>query len=52
MHLRPAKRKHTMSLMEPRIIKVKSISASLIYHLDEVQRTAYDIRYVFVQDLV
>jgi hypothetical protein len=45
-HLDGTKRSHKMDMMEPRVVQVKEADKSLIYHLDMVQKTTYDIKSV------
>lgn len=45
-HSDGAKRNHNMEMIEPRVVHVKHASTSLVYHLDMVQQTSYDIKYV------
>ena len=44
-HADGAKRNHHMEMSEPRIEEVVEPSKSLVYHLDMVQKTTYDIKY-------
>jgi hypothetical protein len=43
-HLDGTKRNHRMDMMEPRVVQVKEADTSLVYHLDMVQKTTYDIK--------
>ena len=45
-HTELCRRNHQMQLMEPRVVKVKELSKSLIYHVDMAKQASYDLQYL------
>ena len=45
-HTESTRRNHMMEVMEPRIIKIKDVSKSLIYHIDMAKKASYDLSYL------
>jgi hypothetical protein len=45
-HTESTRRNHMMEVMEPRIIKIKEVSKSLIYHIDMAKKASYDLSYL------
>jgi hypothetical protein len=43
-HVDGSKRGHHMDMIEPRVVQVKESSKSLVYHMDMVEKTTYDIK--------
>lgn len=42
-HTNSSRRSHSMEIMEPRIVKVKDVSKTLIYHIDMAKKASYDL---------
>lgn len=45
-HTELCRRNHEMEMIEPRVIKIKQLSKSLIYHVDMAKQASYDLRYL------
>lgn len=43
-HIDRTKRKHHMTVMEPRVLATKEVSNTMVYHVDMAQRTMHDAR--------
>lgn len=46
VHTELARRNHQMEMMEPRVIKIKEVSKSLVYHVDMAKQASYDLKYL------
>jgi hypothetical protein len=42
-HTNSSRRTHSMEIMEPRIVKVKDVSKTLIYHIDMAKKASHDL---------